>query len=115
MIQAYRDLLGAIVKRLVDAGSDGAPHVAEHARMMLVDRHPALEYFSLTHPHPRDPVTEAPALSAGIGAWIGELLWTVPPADGTAPERLISELARERRHMFQTAGLFDSLPWKVEW
>ena len=30
-------------------------------------------------------------------------------------EGLIGELARERRHMFQSAGLFDALPWKVEW
>jgi hypothetical protein len=115
MIQAYRDLLAALVKRLVDGGRDGAPAVAEAARGMLVERHPCLEYFSLTHPHPRDPVAEAPALSAAMGAWIGELLWTLAPPDGTTPEILIGELARERRHMFQSAGLFDSLPWKVEW
>jgi hypothetical protein len=115
MIQAYRDLMAAIVKRLVDGGMDGAPSVAEHARKVLVDRHPCLDYFSLTHPHPRDPVTDTPALSAAIGAWIGELLWTVVPQDGTKPEQLLGELARERRHMFQSAGLFDALPWKVEW
>jgi hypothetical protein len=115
MIQAYRDLMASIVKRLVDGGIAGAPSVAEHARNMLLDRHPCLEFFSLTHPHPRDPVTETPALSRAMGAWIGELLWTVVPQDGTTPEQLISELARERRHMFQSAGLFDALPWKVEW
>jgi hypothetical protein len=115
MIQAYRDLMAAIVKRLVDGGMDGAPSVAEHARNVLVGRHPCLDRFSLTHPHPRDPVTDTPALSAAIGAWIGELLWTVVPQDGTKPEQLIGELARERRHMFQSAGLFDALPWKVEW
>jgi hypothetical protein len=115
MIQAYRDLMATIVKRLVDGGVDGAPAVAEHARMMLVDNHSCLDRFSLTHPDPRDPVTEAPALSAAIGAWIGELLWTVVPQDGTTPEQLIGELVHERRHMFQSAGLFDALPWKVEW
>ena len=82
---------------------------------MLTDRHPSLERFSLTHPHPRDPVTEAPELSVAMGAWIGELLWTITPLDGTSPGRLVGELARERRHMFQSAGLFDALPWKVEW
>jgi hypothetical protein len=115
MIQAYRDLTAAIVRRLVESGVEGAPAVAEHARMTLVDRHPCLDRFSLTHPHPRDPVTDAPALSAAIGAWIGELLWTASPPDGTTPEQLIGELARERRHMFQSAGLFDALPWKIEW
>ncbi|MGH7653877.1 MAG: hypothetical protein ACREN6_04370 [Gemmatimonadaceae bacterium] len=115
MIQAYRDLVTAIVKRLVDGGVDGAPSVTEHARLQLVDRHPCLDRFSLLHPHPRDPVTETPELSAAIGAWIGEVLWTVAPEDGATPAHLIGELARERRHMFQSAGLFDALPWKVEW
>jgi hypothetical protein len=115
MIQAYRDLMAALVKRLVDGGVDGAPAVTEHARQMLVERHRCLEYFSLTHPHPRDPVTETPSLSDAMGAWIGELLWTVALQDGTTPEQLIGELARDRRHMFQSAGLFDALPWKVEW
>src|ERR1039457_6907017 len=54
MIQACRDLMAAIVKRLVDGDVDGAPSVAEHARKMLVERHPCLDHFSLTHPHPRD-------------------------------------------------------------
>ncbi len=115
MIQAYRDLMAALVKRLVDSGVDGAPSVTESTRQQLVDRHPCLERFSLTHPHPRDPVTETPALSSAIGAWIGELLWTVAPPDGLTPERLVGELTRERRHVFQSAGLFEALPWKIEW
>jgi hypothetical protein len=115
MIQAYRDLMGAVVKRLVRHGVESAPAIAEQARMMLVETHPCLERFSLTLPHPRDPVTETPALSVAIAAWMGELLWTVVPQDGTTPERLIGQLTRERRHMFQSAGLFDALPWKIEW
>ena len=54
-------------------------------------------------------------MSVAIAAWMGELLWTVVPQDGTTPERLIGQLTRERRHMFQSAGLFDALPWKIEW
>jgi hypothetical protein len=115
MIQAYRDLVAAIVKRLVEGGNDGAPSVTEHARLQLVDRHPCLDHFSLVHPHPRDPVTETPELSEAMGAWIGDVLWTVVPQDGATPASLIGDLARDRRHMFQSAGLFDALPWKVEW
>jgi hypothetical protein len=115
MIQAYRDLITAVVKRLVDGGVDAAPSVTEKARLELVGKHPCLDRFSLTHPHPRDPVAETPVLTAAIGAWIGEILWTVVPQDGTTPARLIGEIARERRHLFQSAGLFDTLPWKVEW
>ena len=115
MIQAYRDLVAAVVKRLVDGGVDAAPSVTEKARLQLVERHPCLDRFSLTHPHPRDPVTETPELTVAIGAWIGEVLWTVMPADGATPARIFGEVARDRRHMFQSAGLFDALPWKVEW
>ena len=114
LIRAYRELMAAVVKRLVESGTDGAPAVAEHARHMLLERHPALERFSLQHPNPRDPVTETAALSAAIAAWLGELLWTAVPADGSSPERIIAELTSDRRHVFQSAGLFDALPWKIE-
>lgn len=115
MIQAYRDLVAAIVKRLVAGGADAAPSVTEKARILLIERHKCLDHFSLTHPHPRDPIAETPELTAAIGAWIGEILWTLAPEDGTTPARLIRDVARERRHLFQSAGLFDVLPWKVEW
>jgi hypothetical protein len=115
MIHAYRELMAALVKRLVDGGVEGAPAVAEHARRMLADRHPCLEHLSLATEDSRDPVTEVPALSAAIGAWIGEILWTVAPEDGATPGRLVAELARDRRHMFHSAGLFAALPWQVEW
>jgi len=115
LILAYRDLMAACVRTLVDGGMDGAPAVAEHARQMLLDRHPVLERFSLGVPHQKDPVTETPELSAAIGSWIGEVLWASAPVDGTSPGRLIGRLTHDRRHVFQSAGLYESLPWKVEW
>ena len=115
LIQAYRDLMTGVVRRLVADGGDGAPAVAEHARKLLSGQHPALERMSLSHPTPRDPVTETPTLTAAIGAWLGELLWASAPPQGATPAMLIGELTRDRRHMFQSAGLFEALPWKVEW
>lgn len=115
LIQAYRELMAGVVRRLLADGVTGAPAVAEHARKLLSERHAALERFSLSQQHPRDPVTETAELSAAIGAWIGELLWAAAPPEGTTPGRLIGDLTHERRHMFQSAGLFDALPWKVEW
>ncbi|MFI5312249.1 MAG: hypothetical protein ACHQQ3_13500 [Gemmatimonadales bacterium] len=115
LILAYRELMASIVKRLVTDGVDGAPAVAEHARKLLLDRHAVLDRLSLSAPNPRDPVTETSALSAAVGAWIGELLWAATPPEGTTPGRVLGELTHDRRHMFQSAGLFDALPWKVEW
>ena len=114
LIRAYRELIAGVVRRLVELGADGAPAVAEHARKMLINEHPALEHLQLGQPSPGDPVTEAPVLSAAMGAWLGELLWASAPLDGTSPGRLIGHVAHERRHVFQSAGLFDALPWKVE-
>ena len=114
LIQAYRELMAAVVRRLIADGVHGASAVAEQARKLLTARHAALERLSLSHPSPRDPVTEAGPLSAAIGAWLGELLLTAAPPEGTTPGRLVGELTRERRHMFQSAGLFEALPWKVE-
>lgn len=133
LIQAYRDLMTAAVKRLAATGVATAGAVAEHARRHLAPQHPALERLALgVEPNSgganatttmgfgrtatsmtRDPIVEKRVLSAAIGAWLHELLWNAPPGDGTPPERFLEDLLRERRHMFQMAGLFDALPWKL--
>ncbi len=115
LIAAYRDLVGSIVRRLSDGGAHGAFAVAERARQQLMARHPALERLSLTVPNQRDPVVETPALSAAIAAWLTETLWHVPLPDDSSPELLVAEFARPRRHLFQAAGLFEALPWKMSW
>lgn len=61
----------------------------------------------------RDPIAETRVLSAAVGAWLKELLWNAAPGNGVPPERFLEDLLRERRQMFQTAGLFDALPWKL--
>ncbi|MEK6611489.1 MAG: hypothetical protein AABZ29_01745 [Gemmatimonadota bacterium] len=115
LIAAYRDLMGSVVQHLADRGANGAFSVAEHARQMLIRQHPALEKFSLSLPNQRDPVVDTPALSAALAAWLQETLFHVHLPGGETPERLIAELARGRRHLFQAAGLFDALPWTIPW
>jgi len=115
LIAAYRELVGSVVQRLTDRGASGAFSVAEHARHGLMGQHPALEKFSLAVPNQRDPVVDTPALSAAMAAWLKETLWHVHLPDDETPERLIAELARSRRHLFQAAGLFDALPWTIPW
>lgn len=116
LIQAYRELMGSLVKRLTGTGIGSAAAIAEHARLGLAAEHPALERFSLGIPNQRDPVVGKAALTAAIAAWIREIIWAAAPAgfeSGLTAERLIGELTHDRRHVFQSAGLFGSLPWKV--
>jgi hypothetical protein len=133
LIQAYRELMSTAVRRLQLTGVSGAHAVAEQARRHLVPLHPALERMaipadgaatatSLTSTlsfgrnatsTTKDPITETHALSAAVGAWLGELLWNAPPGDGKPPERFLEDLCRERRHMYQMAGLFEALRWKL--
>ena len=117
LIQAYRELAAAIVARLVSEGGDGAPAVAEAARQALLPVHPALRAFALSTSDsrvPRGTAQPADAVTGAVSAWVTELLWTAA-SDGPEPETLLRDAARERRHVFQSAGFFDQLPWKVAW
>lgn len=114
LIQAYRDLLSTLTGRLRDAGVGAAADIMEGARRSLVQKHPLLERFSPTQPTVRDPVTDTEHLTAAIAAWITDLLWAAAP-DALPPESLLREVTGARRHMFQAAGLYDLLPWKVKW
>jgi hypothetical protein len=48
-----------------------------------------------------------------MAAWIREVVWASVDHDAIAPETLLRELTWDRRHMFESAGLFAQLPWKV--
>jgi hypothetical protein len=60
-------------------------------------------------------VANSEALTGGIAALINELLWTVGggEVEGQSPEQILRELTHERRHLFQSAGLFDRIAWKL--
>ena len=115
LIQAYRELTTGLVKRLVDGGRESAPEIAEHARRTLLDRHRALESFAVSDRELPDPVADGETLTAAVAAWMTELLWAAADHDAIKPETLLRELTYERRHMFQSAGLFQRLPFEIEW
>lgn len=114
LIQAYRELIGALTARLQQGGKASAAEVTEGARRALVTRHGTLERFSPNLPTLKDPVTDAQTLTKAIAAWIADILWAAAPED-TTPEEVLHDLTASRRHVFQAAGLFDALPWKVKW
>jgi hypothetical protein len=118
LIGAYRDLVRHLVDHLEAGGSSGARAIAESARGMLVERHPVLMYFPLGMPGAtpvpmRDPVVTPQMLTPAIAAWVGELLMATSDYGSTSPESVLSELTRERRHMLQSAGFYELLPWTV--
>ncbi|MEO5815407.1 MAG: hypothetical protein ABIT20_09025 [Gemmatimonadaceae bacterium] len=113
LVQAYRDLATSLVLRLVADGRESAPAIAEHARTTLMKAHPPLEGFSFNGRTPRAVVADADALTVAIAALINELLWTASDQEGGGPEQMLKELTHERRHLFQSAGLFDRLSWKL--
>jgi hypothetical protein len=114
LVRAYRDLTTSLVLRLVADGRESAPAIAEHARQMLVSAHPALEGFSFNGRPPKAVVADAGALTAGVAALINELLWTAgDQEEGGGPGQILRELTHERRHLFQSAGLFDRMAWKL--
>lgn len=113
LVQAYRDLATSLVLRLVADGRESAPAIAEHARTTLMKEHPPLEGFSFNGRTPRAVVADADALTVAIAALVNELLWTASDQEGGGPEQMLKELTHERRHLFQSAGLFDRLSWKL--
>jgi hypothetical protein len=113
LIQAYRDLTSSLVQRLVEQGRDSAPTIAEHARQNLLMTHPVLDGFALSGRPTREPISDTQGLTLAVGAWIREVMWAAVDHDSMSPEAILKELTWERRHMFQSAGLYAEVPWKV--
>jgi len=113
LVQAYRDLGNALVQRLVKDGRESAPAIAEHARTNLLPKHPELDGFSIGKRPTKELVADTATLTTAVAAWLSEVMWATADHEGTTPESLLKELTWERRHMFQSAGLYDRMPWKV--
>jgi hypothetical protein len=113
LVQAYRDLTGTLVQRLVDQGRESAPAIAEHARQNLVAAHPALDGFSYSGRPTKEPLADTAGLTTAVAAWIRDVMFAAVDPVALSPEEFLRELTWDRRHMFQSAGLFDQIPWKV--
>ncbi|HEY6219569.1 MAG TPA: hypothetical protein VIV65_05905 [Gemmatimonadaceae bacterium] len=114
LVQAYKDLASNLVGTLVSQGRTSAPAIAEHARQALLEDYPVLDGLALSdRPAKSDMVVDTETLTMGIAAWVREVMWTAVDHDGMPPEQLIKDLTWERRHMFQSAGLYEQIPWKV--
>lgn len=113
LVQAYRELSTALVKRLVASGRDGAPAIAEQARQNLTKTHPELESFCIGKKPTREPIADTVKITAAVASWLTEVMWAAADHEGSPPAVMLKELTWERRHMFQSAGFYDRMPWKV--
>ena len=113
LLHAFTEIGEALVRQLVHCGAESAPAVAEHARRQVGERFPALASVGngtgLTH-----VVVDARTLTNATATWVQEVLWAAPPQTCT-PEEVLRDITRERRHMLQSAGFYDALPWRVTW
>lgn len=113
LVAAYRELANGLVQRLTADGSDSATAIAEHARQNLLKTYPDLECFSIGKKAPREPIADTARITGAVASWIKEIMFAAANHDGTPPETLLKELTWERRHMFQSAGFYEKMPWKV--
>lgn len=112
LIHAYRELVNGLVRELIGQGKDSAPIIAELARQSLATTHAPLHSFTAMDRLVHDPVAGVAELTESVAAWITEVLWAAADMDG-GPEAILRKLTHERRHMFQSAGLFERLPWQM--
>lgn len=115
LVQAYREVAAQLVSELVGRGKDSAAAIAEHARQSLLPKHPSLNSFSFNGRPLKDPVADTPTLTAAVAALVAEIMWAAADHDTVTPEIVLRDLCHDRRHMFQSAGFFEKLPWKLEW
>jgi hypothetical protein len=113
LVQAYRELAVNLVQRLVASGKESAGAVAEHARLNLSGQYPALTGFSFDGREAPDALSDSTELTTAVAAWIRDVMWAAADQDVLPPDALLKELTWDRRHMFQSAGLFEQIPWKV--
>jgi hypothetical protein len=113
LIQAYRELTWHLVASLEAAGKDSATALAEHARRSLLAAHPVLDSFRVGETIVHDPVADTETVTAAVAAWVTEIMWAGGDLEQRGPEALLRDLTRDRRHMLQSAGFFERLPWTV--
>ncbi len=113
LVQAYRELAASLVAKLIADGRDSAAAIAERARQNLLDAHPVLNGFTFDGQAPEDVIADTGLLTAAMGAWLKEFLFAAADLETTSPGAVLHDLTWGRRHLFQSAGLYALLPWKV--
>src|SRR6185503_3976482 len=113
LITAYRELSHALVQRLVAAGRESAPAIAEQARVNLAKLHPELESFSIGLKPTREPIADTAKLTAAVAKWLSEVMWAAGDHEAGPPGDRLKGLSWKRRHMVRSRCFYERMPWKV--
>lgn len=114
LVQAYRELIDATVAQLEETGCVGASAMAEETRRALLAKHPPLAHFGRDR-RSGDPHHDAGEVTVAVASLLRELVSSAVPSHAATAGPMLAALTRERRHSFQSAGLFETLPWTVAW
>ncbi len=113
LVQAYRELAAALVERLSVGGHDSVGALAEQARQNLVEAHAVLDGLTFNGREAGDVICDTHQLTGAFAAWLKEFLFAAADLEASSPETVLKDLTWSRRHMFQSAGLYELLPWKI--
>lgn len=113
LVLAYRELAAGMVGRLTADGRESAATLAESARQHLLAQHPVLDGFAFDGRDAHDVIVDSKTLTSAVGAWVKEFLFASTDHETASPETVLHDATWARRHMFQSAGLYELLPWKV--
>ncbi len=113
MFRHYAWDLADLIER--EAPGEGAKR-AERVRQRLLPQHAALACVG----GPRgaeqpDPVVERQALADGMAAWTRELLGELEVLAPQSAPRLLRASSHEHRFALGAVGVFEKLPWRVQW
>lgn len=116
LIESYRDLYHRFAASAEARVPGEAIRRGDKIRDALVKTHRVLGAISTPRKLEPPPIVATPEqLTAALGDWALQLLEQLEIiAPGIAPDVLV-EATREQRFMLQKAGLYDRLPWPVNW
>jgi len=114
LVSAYRELIDRMYSELGSYGVPVPSAVGERVRDALLPRYPALRRFAAGE-KPEDPSEDTKSVTEGVAAWVTDTTREALDGDDEAARRVLTEAARERRHMLHAAGFLSALPWELEW
>ncbi|HEX8695978.1 MAG TPA: hypothetical protein VF746_26420 [Longimicrobium sp.] len=115
-VDLYRRIVGGTLRELSQAmGRETALGLLRRGQSLAALEHPAVAAFQVTDEGriSGDPVASPDVLTAGVAAWLTEVLIAASDHHGVDPGAVIEKTARDSRFVLSEAGFFQRLPWAL--